>query len=289
LEDALSGEQFEVNTRAVVNATGPWSDRVPHSNVKLRLTKGVHLVVDRARLAVPETVVMTDAKRILFAIPWGERTILGTTDTDYSGNLDEIEADQGDIANILSVVHTFFPAIRLTSADVISTWAGVRPLLADPNGNPSDISRSHEIRRPQPGWWDVAGGKLTTYRLMAEQTIDAIVKEFRSSNGGTSTIERCRTAVEPLLRNEPTTFSSLVPPALDSAAVRHYCAKEWAIHLDDVMVRRTGWHYYFADAHEKAEQVADWMTESLGWSDSERATELGRYRQRTRLPAQMPP
>jgi glycerol-3-phosphate dehydrogenase len=84
VEDCLTGAPMTIRARAVVNATGPWADGLPHSRVKLRVTKGIHAVVDRARVRVPETVVMTDGKRILFAIPWGERTILGTTDTDYS-------------------------------------------------------------------------------------------------------------------------------------------------------------------------------------------------------------
>src|SRR4051812_24611878 len=93
VEDRLDDRQFEVHARAVVNATGPWADGLPHSHVKLRVTKGVHIVVKKDRVPVAETVVMTDGKRILFAIPWGERTILGTTDTDYHGSPDDIRAD----------------------------------------------------------------------------------------------------------------------------------------------------------------------------------------------------
>ena len=98
-----------MRARAVVNATGPWADGLPHSRVKLRLTKGIHLVVERARLPVTETVVMTEGKRILFAIPWGERTILGTTDTDYDGPLDDVRADAADIGYVLQVTNQFFP------------------------------------------------------------------------------------------------------------------------------------------------------------------------------------
>ena len=86
LEDVESGHRIDVQTRAIVNATGPWSDKLPHSNTSLRLTKGVHLVIDRHRLPVPDAVVMAEGDRILFAIPWGERVILGTTDTDYQGS-----------------------------------------------------------------------------------------------------------------------------------------------------------------------------------------------------------
>ena len=218
-----------------------------------------------------ETVVMTEGKRILFAIPWGERTILGTTDTDYDGPLDDVRADALDIGYVLQVTNQFFPGARLAEADVISTWAGLRPLLADPSGNPSDISRAHEIRNPEPGWWDVAGGKLTTYRLMAEQTVDEIAKELNELQGKLSP---CRTAQEPLLPAAETSgVSGILPPEFGRRAVEHYVAREWAVHLDDVMVRRTSWHYYFRDAAAKAERVADWMAELLGWTAAQRATE----------------
>lgn len=275
LEDLHSRQGLSIRARAVVNATGPWAQDLPHSRVKLRLTKGVHLVVERARVPVPETVVMTEGKRILFAIPWGERTILGTTDTDYDGPLDVVLADVTDIQYVLEVTNRFFPAARLSEGDVISTWAGLRPLVADPNGKPSDISRSHDIREPEPGWWDVAGGKLTTYRLMAQQTVDAVVRHLR---GDQRKVGECRTAREPLLRPDEARYSGLVPPVADREAVEHYCAQEWALHLDDVMVRRGGWHYYERDAAKLAEQVVVWMGESLGWTAAQREAELERYR-----------
>ena len=277
LEDRLTQSTLKVRARAVVNATGPWADGLPHSRVKLRLTKGIHLVVEKARVPVTETVVMTEGTRILFAIPWGERTILGTTDTDYNGPLDDVRADATDIGYVLQITNQFFPAAKLVEADVISAWAGLRPLVADPSGKPSDISRAHEIHNPEPGWWDVAGGKLTTYRLMGEQTVDQIVKWLHRLHGGRA---RCRTAEEPLL---PTTetggISGILPPEFSRKTVKHYVAREWAVHLDDVMVRRTSWHYYFRDAAAKAQQVADWMAELLGWTEARRAAELARYSQ----------
>jgi len=270
--DALTGQKLAVSARTMVNATGPWADGLPHSRVKLRVSKGVHLVVDRARVPVADTVVMTEGKRILFAIPWGERTILGTTDTDYQGSPDRVLAGRPDIRYVLEVTNRFYPQAKLTERDVISSWAGLRPLIANANGSPSDISRSHEIRNPEPGWWDVAGGKLTTYRLMAEQTVDQIVKALGRKTA------RCRTADEPLLPIAETTgVSGVLPPEFHRALVEYYCAKEWAVHLDDVMVRRTGWHYYFADAAGRAERVADWMGGLLGWSETVRAAEIRRY------------
>lgn len=279
VEDRLTGKRLRVKARHVVNATGPWADGVPHSQVKLRVTKGIHLVTERSRVEVPETVVLTEGKRILFAIPWGTRTILGTTDTDYHGSADAVTADAADIAYVLSIANQFFPKAKLTSADVISTWAGLRPLLADPSGKPSDISRSHEIKSPEPGWWDVTGGKLTTYRLMAEQAVDRIVKSLRQSNASPPSVAPCRTAEELLLpASETQNISGLLPPEFCRRVVEHYCANEWAVHLDDVMVRRTSWHYYHRDAALKADHVAHWMAEILGWTNEQTGVELQRYR-----------
>ena len=282
LEDRVSNRTLQVRALAVVNAAGPWAEGLPHSRVKLRLTKGVHLVVEHTRMPVTDTVVMTEGKRILFAIPWAERTILGTTDTDYDAPVDDVRAEAADIGYVLEVTNSFFPRARLTKADVISSWAGLRPLLAHPGGNPSDISRAHEIRNPEPGWWDVAGGKLTTYRLMGEQTVDRIVKELNGLHAlpeSHGKLRPCRTAIEPLLpETETRGWSGILPPEFARPAVEHYVAREWAVHLDNVMVRRTGWHYYFRDAADKAEQVAEWMGELLDWTEAQRASELDRYR-----------
>lgn len=279
IEDGVSGSTHKIQARAVVNATGPWADGLPHSAVKLRLTKGVHLVVDRCRLPVPDSVVMTEGKRILFAIPWGERTVLGTTDTDYSGPLDDIRAEAGDIGYVLEIANRFFPAAKLKTKDVVSTWAGVRPLLASGSGKPSDLSRSHKISSPGPDWWDVAGGKLTTYRLMAEQTVDRLMKALNLSAAP------CRTASEPLLPPAETAgISGILPPPYDRRTVEHACAAEWALHLDDLMLRRTSWHYYHHAADRMAETAAGWMAEILHWSPETRAAELRRYLNLTAKP-----
>ncbi len=278
VEDILRGESYQLQARTVVNATGPWADGLPHSQIKLRLTKGVHLVIERNRLPLADTVVMTEGKRILFAIPWGKRLILGTTDTDYEGSLDDVRVEAGEVQYVLDIANSHFPEVSLTAKDVISSWAGLRPLIADPNGKPSDISRSHQIDNPEPAWWDVAGGKLTTYRLMAEQTVDGIVKWLNSLELLNGEIAPCRTASEPLLSpSETNGISGILPPEFSRRAIAHYCANEWAIHIDDIMLRRTRWHYYFPNAAELAEQLADCMSELLGWSEEMRAAELDRY------------
>jgi glycerol-3-phosphate dehydrogenase len=243
-------------------------------------------VLERSRLPVLDAVVMSEDKRILFAIPWGDRTIVGTTDTDFPGPPKDVRADAADIAQLLTIVSRFFPAANLKESDVISVWAGLRPLLADPNGQPSDISRSHHIGNPEPGWWDVAGGKLTTYRLMAEQTVDRIVKWLIGLNQFNATYAECRTAKEPLLPgSEVQGLSGILPPKLSRATVEHYVKNEWAVRLEDVMLRRTGWHFYFADARSMAEQVAEWMSELLDWSGPVRTRELEDYHEATGLTA----
>jgi glycerol-3-phosphate dehydrogenase len=275
LADLRTDSRHVVEARTIVNATGPWSDRIPHSSTSLRLTKGVHLVIDRKRLPVDDAVVLAEGSRILFVIPWGERVILGTTDTDYRGPLDEPPCNDEDVAYILNVVNDGFPDARLTPADLVSTWSGLRPLVADPHGNPSDISRRHKITMSHPGWWDVTGGKLTTYRVMAEEAVDSIAKFL-----GARTVP-CRTATTPLIEGRADWLSGILPPPVSATAVAHYCHAESARHLDDVMIRRTSWRHYHHNHLELASNVADWMAAELGWSHADRAAELERYRRLT--------
>ncbi|HEU5079462.1 MAG TPA: glycerol-3-phosphate dehydrogenase/oxidase [Opitutaceae bacterium] len=279
IRDTLGDRRFEVRARTIVNATGPWADHLPHSAVKLRLSKGIHLVIDRSRLEVPSAVVVTEGKRILFILPWGDRVILGTTDTDYREAPESVSVEPADVDYVLRTVNEFFPSIALSERDVISSWAGVRPLIANPDGSPSDISRAHQIRCPEPAWWDVAGGKLTTYRLMAEQTVDQIATHL----GRTGL--QCRTAAEPLIAASENEYSGLTPPPCTRAAVEHYVRNEWAVHLTDVLIRRTSWHYYNRDTEAQADRVANWMAEIANWSPETRAAELAEYHGRPAIKA----
>ncbi len=273
LHDMRSDTQKIVRTRCLVNATGPWSDRIPQSRTSLRLTKGVHLVIDRSRLTLPDAVVISEGSRVLFVIPWGERVILGTTDTDYDGPLDDPRCESEDMQYVLDSANKSFPEARLTESDVISAWAGLRPLVADPNGDPSDISRRHDITMSHPGWWDATGGKLTTYRLMAEEIVNEVVSYLGVK------APRCQTGRQLLLENTVTEgVSGILPPPVSQALVHRYCREEWASHLDDVMIRRTSWRYYHPEHFEIASRVAVWMGEALGWSPTETGAELARYR-----------
>lgn len=270
--DWPTNQTCTVRARTIVNATGPWAEKVPHSAVRLRLTKGVHLVIERARLNFPDAVVITEGKRILFVIPWGERVILGTTDTDFQGAPESVAVAPDDVAYVLKTVNRFFPKLALSTNDIVSSWAGLRPLIASPDGSPSDISRGHQIHSPEPDWWDVSGGKLTTYRLMAEQTVDRIVAGL----GGTR--QPCRTALEPLISPEDARFSGIEPAPFSAEAVAHFVQHEWAESLEDVMIRRSGWHYHFRHAAENATQVADWMAAAIGWNAQQTKQALANYR-----------
>lgn len=272
LRNVQTGALTEVAARTLVHATGPWAEILPQSSVHLRLTKGIHLVVDRKRLPVPDAVVMTEGKRILFAIPWADRVILGTTDTDYTGSLENVHTDPQDVQYVLDIVNGSFPDAKLKPADIVGHWAGLRPLVADPNGKPSDISRAHEITEATPGWFDVSGGKLTTYRLMAEQTVDKVVARLGRS------VKPCVTAQEPLLSPQETEgISSIAPPPFSQKVVEHFCRHEWAEHLEDIMIRRSSWHVYHAETLSLARQTAGWMAAALGWTDQQTAEELARY------------
>lgn len=178
-----------------------------------------------------------------------------------------------DVRYVLDTVARFFPAARLHQRDVISSWAGLRPLVANPDGTPSDVSREHQILSPEPGWWDITGGKLTTYRLMAEQAGDRLVKFLGTGESSSRTTE------EPLLTNSDrgNEFSSIVPSSCSRAAVEHYVRHEWARHLDDVLLRRSSWHYYHADTDAQARRVAGWMAELLNWTPETVEHEFERY------------
>ena len=269
--DQLGGSQTEVRARAVANATGAWAPRLQHSRVHLRLTKGVHLVIDRSRLPVNEAIVLPEGERILFAIPWGERVILGTTDTDYEGDPAAARTDQSDIRYVLDLVNGRFPQARLTPDCVLASWAGVRPLVSPRRrkpGSPSDVSRRHEIRMAEPGWFDVTGGKLTTYRLIAEQAVDRIGRFLRMH------LPPSPTARLPLTAGP---YSGVLPPPIEPAVVRECCRQEWAAHLDDVLLRRTSWHFYHSNQLGTATVAARWMADELGWSREQTAQELERY------------
>ena len=268
--DMETSEPRILRTRAIVNAGGAWADQLSRSVVRLRPTKGVHLVVRRERLPVSDAVVMPEGRRILFAIPWGRRTILGTTDTDVADVNERLRCEPEDSEYILRVVNRWFPDANLDASDIVGTWSGLRPLVQDRRGNPSDISRAHHITMPMRGWWDVAGGKLTTYRLMAEQATDRVVDTLGLDAGP------CRTAEEPLIASGNAEHSGILPPPVTEQVVRQICRSEWVRHLGDLLIRRTSWWYAEDDRPGLIQTVIPWIAETLQWSPGRSEEESGR-------------
>ena len=195
--DVIGGEEGTVRGHTVVSAAGPWTDQVRalagESRI-LRPTKGIHVVVPRARLATNAIVAIGSGDRMLFAVPHGRHTYIGTTDTDYAGEPGEATADLDDVAYVLDATNSAFE-VDLRLSDVVATWAGVRPLL-QMEGAPSDVARDYIITAGPPGLVTITGGKLTTFRSMAEHLLDYVVEREgdRLSTRGAA----CRTHTEPL-------------------------------------------------------------------------------------------
>ncbi len=210
VEDAFSAETREIRAHVVINATGPWTDDVLQMSGSrgdkpiLRPTKGVHIVIDQQRLPVEGAVVCMHPHdgRVLFAIPWGERTYIGTTDTDFEGDAADVYATAEDVEYLISAANHYFPDARLQADDVISTWAGLRPLVAagetGSETDESEVSREHRIVVGQSGLITIAGGKLTTYRKMAEEVVDTATKFLRLSKSFTGRVGKGDTDREPL-------------------------------------------------------------------------------------------
>lgn len=188
--DCMSGRRFPIRALRVVNATGPWVDtlREPDSSKQgktVRLTKGVHLVFDAGRFPLRQAVYFDTADgRMVFAIPRDGKTYVGTTDTDYSGDLAHPAVTKADRDYILRVIQDQFPSLRLTEDDVESSWAGLRPLVYQEGKSPSDISRRDEIFQSGSGLITIAGGKLTGYRKMAETVTDLLARELVAEGRG---------------------------------------------------------------------------------------------------------
>jgi glycerol-3-phosphate dehydrogenase len=183
--DRIGGGAHEVRARVVVNATGPWVDVVAGLDEpglpRLRLTKGVHVLVPAERVGNRAAMVLNAVAdgRVMFVIPWGPQALVGTTDTDHTGGPDApVTVERSDVEYLLETVNHYFPAARLGPADVVSAFAGLRPLIAPPPGrdlDPSSVSREEDVFTSASGLITLAGGKLTTYRLIAREVVDRVV------------------------------------------------------------------------------------------------------------------
>ena len=309
------GESLEVRADAVVNAAGVWSEGVlaletagaagAADEPSIRPAKGIHVTVPQSRLATDVALVLPVAEdgRSIFVVPWPgtDRVYVGTTDTDYDGPLDSPACTAADVDYLLRAVNAVVSE-PLTSADVVGVWAGLRPLVASAaDARSADLSRRHRLARSPGGVVSVTGGKLTTYRRMAADTVDEVVAGL--GRGGRSRTARLRLrgapeggvapsghlesrygteagAVRDLVAADPSLGEPLVPslPYLRAEAV-HAVRAEMARTVTDVLARRTRALILARDPSAAAAgDVARLLAPELGWTDAHAAAQAEAYR-----------
>jgi glycerol-3-phosphate dehydrogenase len=315
------GTEFNIRAKQVINATGVWTDETQamvteRGQLKVRASKGIHLVVPRDRFQSTVGLILRTEKSVLFVIPWGRHWIIGTTDTDW--NLDKAHpaASSKDIDYILEHVNRVLKR-PLTREDVEGVYAGLRPLLAGENDSTAKLSREHVVAHPVPGLVVVAGGKWTTYRVMAKDAVDEATRTMdeRVPPSCTETIpllgaegfkaawnRRNRTAeesgvhvarIEHLLNRygsmtpevlaiigEDRSLAEPIPGADDylQAEAVYAATHEGARHVHDVLTRRTRISIEAWDRGVSAVPVvAKLMGDVLGWSDAQRENEVRHY------------
>ena len=206
MKDHLSGETHEIRSRFVISAAGPWVDELRSLNKskhgkRLHLTKGVHLVFPHEKLPVKQSVYFdVPDGRMIFAIPRGKITYVGTTDTNYNDDKNDVQTDLADAVYLLAAVNNMFPDIELGMEDIQSSWAGLRPLIHEEGKSASELSRKDEIFTSTTGLISIAGGKLTGYRKMAERVVNRVVGEMKEKKA--AKLEKCSTDTIPLVGSD---------------------------------------------------------------------------------------
>jgi glycerol-3-phosphate dehydrogenase len=196
--DRLTGTQFTVRARVTVNATGVWTNRIrqmdaPVLEGNIRVNRGSHLVLPRQKLGIRGAVTFAsaDSQRAMYAVPWGETCIVGTTDVDHRGDLDRVYVTASEAESILTSAQKVFPKAKLVQHDVISTFAGLRPLISGEGKAAYQVSRDHHIFESDAGLISIVGGKLTTHRRMAQDVVDVASKKLEAGFG-VKTKQDCR-------------------------------------------------------------------------------------------------
>ena len=183
-EDCLQNKRFKIKAKQVINATGPWVDKIRKidnslKNKRLHHTKGVHIVVSKERFPLNHSIYFdVGDNRMIFAIPRIDVVYIGTTDTDYKGEYEEPSVTKEDVDYLLAAINNISPKAKLEFKDVESAWAGLRPLIHEDGKSPSELSRKDETFVSDSGLISIAGGKLTGYRLMAKDIVNRVVKRF---------------------------------------------------------------------------------------------------------------
>jgi glycerol-3-phosphate dehydrogenase len=321
VKDTETGRTFEVRARQVINATGVWTDDTQaladtRGQFHVRASKGIHLVVPRDRLQSNTGIILRTEKSVLFIIPWGRHWIIGTTDTDWSLEKTHPAASASDIDYLLEHVNSVISS-PLTREDVEGVYAGLRPLLTGESESTSKLSREHVVGHPVPGLVVVAGGKYTTYRVMAADAVDEAARSLdarvpdsctdqvpllgadgyralwnqrralaASTGVHVARIEHllnrygsCVHELLALLRDEPSLGTPL-PGADDYLQVEALYAvtHEGARHLDDVLARRTRISIEAWDRGvAAAPTVAALMAAPLNWDEEQKQREIKHY------------
>jgi glycerol-3-phosphate dehydrogenase len=324
--DLEIGKEFEIRARQVINAAGVWTDEIQQmvggrGQFRVRASKGVHLVVPRNRINSQTGIITRTEKSVLFIIPWGSHWIIGTTDTDWKLDLAHPAASRSDIDYLLAHANTLL-ADPLTREDVIGVYAGLRPLLSGESDSTSTLSREHAVASPVRGLTVIAGGKYTTYRVMAQDAVDNAVHGLERTvppsvtdrtpllgaegyfglwNARELTAERTGlrvSVIEHLLGRYGSLYTDLLdmiaerpelgeplpgaPEYLKAEAV-YAASHEGALHIDDVLTRRTRISIEVPDRGEiAAAAVAELIGPVLGWTPEHAADEIDHYRLRVK-------
>jgi glycerol-3-phosphate dehydrogenase len=311
----VGDDEIRVRTRTIVNATGVWSDEVralddPQHTATIRPAKGIHITVPWSliRNEIAVVVPVPKDRRSVFVVPWGGEggphrfTYIGTTDTDYGGPIDDPQITSADVEYLLGAINRA-STTRITEADILGTWAGLRPLVASATSErTADLSRRHAVHRSPAGVVTVTGGKLTTYRRMAADAVDEVVDVL--GQGGKSRTKRLALygangwdapdipphlaerygaagrAVAALERSDTELARPIIEGLPYSRAEVVYAARdEMACSVDDVLSRRTRARLLARDASsDAADDVAHLLAGELGWDGEERERQVTRYR-----------
>jgi glycerol-3-phosphate dehydrogenase len=324
VRDLESEDEFEIQSRVVVNATGVWTTEMERlagvrDPLLVRPSKGVHVVVPKACIDSTLALILPTEKSVLFVLPWSDHWIIGTTDTAWQFGLDHPSATRADIDYLLEHVNAVLRK-PLTIEDITAVYVGLRPLVSKAAKDTTAISREHTVRRSAPGLVSIAGGKYTTYRIMARDAVDVAAAELpfavtpsRTEDipllgavGWAQAAARARlhpgaAGLSPLqIRHLVRRYGSLALKVLDlvaekpalaeplagaetylAAEVAHATYLEGALHVDDVLTRRTHIAFEAPDRGRRAvEDVARLMAPALGWDRAYVDREIAHYRAR---------
>ncbi|HEY4735298.1 MAG TPA: glycerol-3-phosphate dehydrogenase/oxidase [Gemmatimonadaceae bacterium] len=287
----LSGAEGEIRARVIVSATGVWQNDFggDMSRQRHRGSKGVHIGVARSRVGNREAITMISPidGRVMFCLPAGTQTIIGTTDTWTDEPPETVHAATADVDYLIRSANAYFPDARLSADDVISAWAGIRPLAADQPNNPSAASREHSIVTDDSGVIHVTGGKLTTYRAMAAEIVDRAQRALgrRPSPGATDSVELPgadrEQEISRLQRDEPRLAQPLVDGLPYTGAHLAYgVSREKAQTLSDLLIRRT--HIAFETRDHGASiaaRAADIVAPILGWTEQTKSARVVEFKE----------